>query len=306
MGKGVSPRRPSMHYNEVLWRRRTAQESPEEDQMAELIDIRKVAIGPKFLTARIRLDEAAPLVTSEDPEGTARVLELLPQIADHACLGDAGPLFGDAIEDTEVAHLFEHVTIELMARSGLAGDITSGRTKACVDEDRAFEVRILCPDDVLAAGALSSAAFILGWAYSGGGEPKPAIDAIIDGLVSIVESVTKEEATAPATAPEPEPVPEPEPAAEPEPEDVDLTGATIMMTTLPDQDEEPMRAAEPAVPAPEDEPAPEPRRSTLVMVAGPGVDAYVADPDPVPAPAPVPTEEANPQPIMVAGPKRGM
>ena len=43
--------------------------------MAQLVDIRKVAIGPKFLTARVVIDEGAPLYTDEDPEGTARVLD---------------------------------------------------------------------------------------------------------------------------------------------------------------------------------------------------------------------------------------
>ena len=275
--------------------------------MAQLIDIRKVAIGPRFLTARIRIDEDAPLFTNEDPEGTARVLDLLPEVADHACLGDAGPLFGDAVDATEVAHLFEHVTIELMARTGLAGNITSGRTKACVDEDRAYEVRVLCPDDVLAAGALSSAAFVLDWAYSGGSDPKPAIEAIVSGLVSIVESVSQ---AAPAPAPQDEPAPEPMraevPVAQPEALEEDLVeeepqlGATVMMEALPSQ---PV-VAEPT-PEPVVEPEPAPRRSTLVMVAGPGVDAYVADPDPAPSPAEPVEQDPFPQPIMVAGPKRG-
>lgn len=272
--------------------------------MAQLVDIRKVAIGPKFLTARVVIDEGAPLYTDEDPEGTARVLELLPEIADHACLGDAGPLFGDAVEQTEVAHLFEHVTIELMAQTGLAGDITSGRTKACVDGDRAYEVRVLCPDDVLAAGALSSAAFVLDWAYSGGGDPKPAISAIVKGLVSIVESVSE-------VVPEPEQEPEvaPEDATiEEDEEPGDPYGETVMMQALPSQEPLPEPEPEPlTIPEPVVEAEPAPQRSSLVMVAGPGVEAFVAEPEPEEAPQQ--DEEPydpDPQPIMVAGPKRNV
>ena len=271
--------------------------------MAQLVDIRKVAIGPKFLTARVVIDEGAPLYTDEDPDGTARVLDLLPEIADHACLGDAGPLFGDAVEQTEVAHLFEHVTIELMAQTGLAGDITSGRTKACVDEDRAYEVRVLCPDDVLAAGALSAAAFVLDWAYSGGGDPKPAISAIVKGLVSIVESVSE-------VVPEPEQEPEvaPEDVAEGEEEPDDPYGETVMMQALPSQEPLPEPEPEPlTIPEPVVEAEPAPKRSSLVMVAGPGVEAFVAEPEPEEAPQQ--DEEPydpNPQPIMVAGPKRNV
>ena len=273
--------------------------------MAQLVDIRKVAIGPKFLTARVVIDEGAPLYTDEDPDGTARVLDLLPEIADHACLGDAGPLFGDAVEQTEVAHLFEHVTIELMAQTGLAGDITSGRTKACVDEDRAYEVRILCPDDVLAAGALSSAAFVLDWAYSGGGDPKPAISAIVEGLVSIVESVSDV-----VSAPEPEPELVPEDVAEGEEEPDDPYGETVMMQALPSQEPLPESGPEPlTIPEPVVEAEPAPKRSSLVMVDGPGVEAFVAEPEPEPEEAPQQDEEPydpNPQPIMVAGPKRNV
>ncbi|MBQ6411145.1 MAG: hypothetical protein IJI16_04265, partial [Atopobiaceae bacterium] len=65
---------------------------------------------------------------------------------------------------------------------------------------------------------------------------------------------------------------------------------------------EPLTIPEPVVEA---EPAPQ--RSSLVMVAGPGVEAFVADPEPEEAPQQ--DEEPydpNPQPIMVAGPKRNV
>lgn len=153
--------------------------------MAQLIDITKAAVGPKHFTARVRIAGGGPLTTDEDLVGTTYVYRLLPQICDHACLGDAGSKFRDVMGATEVAHLLEHVAIELMARTNLAGDISCGRTWEVTGEPRTYDVQLACPDDVLVASALSSAAWILQWAYSGGGDPKPDVDAIVEGICGL-------------------------------------------------------------------------------------------------------------------------
>lgn len=117
----------------------------------------------------------------------------MPQIASHACVGDGGKTFRDVMGGTEVAHLLEHVAVELMARTNLGDDISYGRTKAVEGVARTYHVQLVCPDDVLCVGALSSAAWILQWAFSGGGFPEPDIDAIVQGLVTMVKRVDKEE-----------------------------------------------------------------------------------------------------------------
>ena len=147
------------------------------------------------------------------------------------------------------AHLLEHVTVELLARTNIAGDISTGRTVQT--GERSFEVELSCPDDVLVAGALSSAVWIMQWAYSGGGDPKPDVDAIASGLVDLVASVSEqepaadepsaeEEPTEQPVSPEAAPVSEEEPAAEPAP-----------------VEEQPASAPEP-VPAQAEQSAPEP------------------------------------------------
>ena len=156
--------------------------------MAQLFDFKKVTIGPRALVAAVELVPSAPLLTSEDPEATELVLELLPDLRDHVCLGDVAPTFGEVAPDTELAHLLEHVTVELLARTDIAGDVSCGQTTQ-VDE-RIYEITLSCPDDVLVVGALSSAAWILQWAFSGGGEPRPDVDAIVGGLVGLVESLS--------------------------------------------------------------------------------------------------------------------
>lgn len=156
--------------------------------MAQLIDIRRVAVAPKHFTARVTIANGGPLMTDEDLVGTTHVYNLLPQIVDHACLGDSGETFRDAMGSTEVAHLLEHVTIELMARTGLGGDVSCGRTWEVTGEPRTYDVQLACPDDVLVASALSSAAWILQWAYSGGADPKPDVEAIVSGIRDLVEN----------------------------------------------------------------------------------------------------------------------
>lgn len=161
--------------------------------MAELIHIKKVVVGPRNLDATIQLSDDAPRMTSDDAIGTRCVVDLLPGVEKHACLGDTAPQFGDVVSDTEVAHLLEHVAVELLALTNRAGDITSGRTTTLDEKLGLFEVSLACPDDVLVAGALSSAAWILNWAYADGEDPKPNIEAITQGLVALVKSVDGED-----------------------------------------------------------------------------------------------------------------
>lgn len=156
--------------------------------MAQLIEIQKVTVGPRVLDAQVEMAPGAPLLTSDDPEGTDRILALMPELANHLCLGDADRSFGNVVRDTEVAHLLEHVTVELVARTGLADRVSSGQTAQL--DDRTFLIRLDCPDDVLVTGALSSAEWMLEWAYSGGGEPRPNVEAIVDGLRDLVASVS--------------------------------------------------------------------------------------------------------------------
>lgn len=160
--------------------------------MAQLIDIVRVVVDTEYLTATVRISEDAPLMTSEDLEGTTRVYNLLPSIINHACAGDEGSIFKDCMGDTELAHLLEHVTVELIARTNLSDSIIAGRTWRELAYDRTYSIQLDCVDDVLVAGALSSAAWIVSWAFSGGAGPVPNVDATVDGLAQLVQSLNDE------------------------------------------------------------------------------------------------------------------
>lgn len=278
--------------------------------MAQLFDIKKVTVGPKNLEAIVELAANAPVMTSEDLEGTTRVWKVMPELRDHVCLGDESGTFGDVMGDTELAHLLEHVTVELLARTDVAGDIACGQTSEV--GERTYKIVLKCIDDVLVVGALSSAAWIMQWAFSGGGEPVPDVDAIAKGLVELVGSLPeveeKDEPQEPATEPEPveeqeapsevaaeDEVPEPEPAVPV----IDEAEVDAIMAAeppaVPEVEPEPVEAVEP-----EPEPEPEPEVAEEAQPAEePEEEEPTAGPEPVaedsaPEPAAAPAEEPEP------------
>ena len=168
--------------------------------MPELVDIIRVVVGTEYLTATVHIANDAPLMTSEDLEGTTRVYNLMPTIINHACMGDAGSTFRDCMGDTELAHLLEHMTVELLARTNMVDEVIAGRTWRELAYDRTYSIQLPCVDDVLVTGALSSAVWILSWAFSGGQGAVPDVDAISHGLVDLVRSLPEPGTEAPEPA----------------------------------------------------------------------------------------------------------
>lgn len=154
--------------------------------MAGLFNILKVTVSEDKICAHVLVNSGMPLMTSEDIEATARVYYLVPAIAKHLCLGDSGREFQDCMGQTELCHLLEHVTVELMNETGLAGSISCGRTRVSEHDERVFEIELSCPDDALAIGALSSATFMMDWAYLHADQPAPNVEGTVAGLRNLV------------------------------------------------------------------------------------------------------------------------
>ena len=275
--------------------------------MAQLFDIKKVTVGPKNLEAIVELAANAPVMTSGDLEGTTRVWQVMPELRDHVCLGDESGTFGDVMGDTELAHLLEHVTVELLARTDVAGDIACGQTSEV--GERTYKIVLKCIDDVLVVGALSSAAWIMQWAFSGGGEPVPDVDAIAKGLVELVGSLPevekKDEPQEPAT--DPEPVEEQEAPSEVVAED-EIPEPEPVAPVIDEAEVDAIMAAEPpAAPEPESEPAevaePEPEPEIVEEVQPeeePAAEELAPEPELEPEPESEPAaEEPEPEPIVV-------
>lgn len=154
--------------------------------MAGLFNILKVTVSEDKVCAHVLVNPGMPLMTSEDIEATARVYYLVPAIAKHLCLGDSGREFQDCMGQTELCHLLEHVSVELMNETGLAGNISCGRTRVSEHDERVFEIELSCPDDALAIGALSSATFMMDWAYLHADQPAPDVEGTVAGLRNLV------------------------------------------------------------------------------------------------------------------------
>ena len=93
---------------------------------------------------------------------------------------------------TELAHLLEHVTVELLARTNMVDTIVAGRTWRELAYDRTFSIQLDCVDDVLVAGALSSAVWIITWAFTGGAGPVPDVEATVNGLAQLVQGLPEQ------------------------------------------------------------------------------------------------------------------
>ena len=184
--------------------------------MAGLFNILKVTVSEDKICAHVLVNPGMPLMTSEDIEATARVYYLVPAIAKHLCLGDSGREFQDCMGQTELCHLLEHVTVELMNETGLAGSISCGRTRVSEHDERVFEVELSCPDDALAIGALSSATFMMDWAYLHADAPAPDFPGTVTALRHLVLTLRGEGEEAPVATDAPEQaVDQVEPAFEP-------------------------------------------------------------------------------------------
>lgn len=161
--------------------------------MAQLFNILKITVGAESLRARVLVNPGMPLRTSENIEATARVYYLAPAIAKHLCLGDTGSEFQECMGDTELAHLLEHVTVEIMNETGLAGRVSCGRTRAVLGDERLFDIELSCPDDALTVGSLSSAAFMMDWAFLHPESPAPDFAGTVGALRKLVLNLRGED-----------------------------------------------------------------------------------------------------------------
>ena len=121
--------------------------------MATLFNILKITVGTDKLTARVLVN---------------------------------GSKFQDCMGNTELPHLLEHLSVEIMRETGLAGDISCGRTRGVESDERLFDVELSCPDDALTIGALSSATFMMDWAFLHADQPAPDFAGTVAALRKLV------------------------------------------------------------------------------------------------------------------------
>ncbi len=155
-------------------------------QAIQPISITKVEIDSQYFTAHIRIGEETPLFTCDDLEATTRIYDIMPHIIEHACVGDASDTFKDVMGNTELAHLLEHVCVELLSQTDIAGDVPAGKTFISPNVNRGYVLQFTCSDDALVAAAFASAVWIMNWAFSGAAGSTPNCDAIVQAIVAMV------------------------------------------------------------------------------------------------------------------------
>lgn len=128
-----------------------------------------ITVDPARVEAVVGFEAAEPLRTSSFPRLSERALRLLPGLRGHRCDNGAGITFADEMADTEIAHLLEHVAVELMALSGSPTTL-AGRTQwdFRADGHGVFRVLMEYDDDLVAIGALKEAMEIVDWLTGAG------------------------------------------------------------------------------------------------------------------------------------------
>ncbi len=155
-------------------------------QAIQPISITTVEIDSQYFTAHVRIGEETPLFTCDDLEATTRIYDIMPHIIEHACVGDASDTFKDVMGNTELAHLLEHVCVELLSQTDIAGDVPAGKTFISPNVDRGYVLQFTCSDDALVTAAFASAVWIMNWAFSGAAGSTPNCDAIVQAIVAMV------------------------------------------------------------------------------------------------------------------------
>lgn len=202
--------------------------------MSQFFDITKVIVGAKTFTAHVTCSGEALQMTSAFPEATADLVELLPGLAQHACYGDSDPSFGEVVADTELVHLLEHVTVELLAQTNASEQSACAQTRA-LDEEH-YELTFDCVDDVLVAAALSSAVWLMQWAYTSDRSSKPDVAAVVDGLVQLVVSLQEAPEVPVVSADETTQLDTPQLVSEPASEQPELSAETSVSDEVPSEE----------------------------------------------------------------------
>jgi hypothetical protein len=135
-----------------------------------------VTVFADRLEARVRVD--GPMRTSAYSRLSERALEWLPSLASHACDNPQCRSLPKELADTEIAHLTEHVALDLIRRSGVRGSLR-GDTSWDFEDDGAgvFRIRLDAPDDAVALGGLKAAVEAVNTLANGGEPPDAAVEA---------------------------------------------------------------------------------------------------------------------------------
>ena len=125
--------------------------------MEQPVQVKTITVQTGRLVCDVVVSDAQHRYTT--PRLAAFAQGHYPDLPYHACVNDAGPLFGDAIEHTSTPHLLEHIAISEQTRAAEAPEDRFFGTTEWTDE-AAGEARVTISfrDDLEALRAFNNAA----------------------------------------------------------------------------------------------------------------------------------------------------
>lgn len=139
----------------------TAPTYPAESREAECdaVRIEKLTVLPGRIACDVVVDTRRPYT---DAAFAARLCERVPTIVRHSCISKQGAVFGDVISCTSLAHVLEHLVIDLQASYGKSSDTLYMGTTEWVDEGKGIaHVEVSFTDDLVALRSFRDAMLII-------------------------------------------------------------------------------------------------------------------------------------------------
>lgn len=157
---------------------------------AHPLEIRRANVRRGALDLEIACDLDALRVT---PSQADRILELLPNLAHHVCVNDAGnDTFGAELVGTELPHLLEHVIIELQGKAAGSGASFTGHTswleeleQTAPDGYALMRTSVTFKNDFVALTATNDAMRLIAWATNPDMMPLPDVEGMLFHLEAL-------------------------------------------------------------------------------------------------------------------------
>ena len=112
----------------------------------------------------VEMNDPDVLMTSQVPNLPRHLFRLLPRMRRHTCYNDCGKKFHQECRETEIAHLFEHIILELQLQAQQEpSDILRGETAWDwhIDPKGRYHVSVDYQNELLAFGAIRLAERVL-------------------------------------------------------------------------------------------------------------------------------------------------
>lgn len=126
---------------------------------SRVLRINSLTVRRDRVCAEVSVSACAHMTT---PQLAARVAQEFPLIRQHACVNEKGSTFGLVIDSTPLAHLLEHLVIDLQMRSAKSDDFVYVGTSLWIDEAAGLaRIEVNFADDLVALQAFRDAADFL-------------------------------------------------------------------------------------------------------------------------------------------------